>query len=67
MRLRFRQTTPSSQPDYPFQIGQIIHVSKLTPEFKRWIKAGYVEVLRDMPEAAVAPETERAVESGARR
>jgi hypothetical protein len=56
MRLRFVQTTPSDRPDFPFQPGQIIVVTKLTPEMLRWIKEGRAMPLDDAAEAAALGE-----------
>ena len=62
MRIRFRQTTPSSHPELPFQAGQIIQVPRLTPEIRQWLRLAYAEVLPELPEAAVlaTEDTERA-------
>ena len=61
MRVRFLQTTPSSNPAFPFQAGQIIQVERLTPELRGWIKASHAEVLREVDEAAMLePAGERA-------
>lgn len=55
MTLRFLMTTASQHPEYPFQAGQVIHLSGLTPEFRRWLSEGRVELVKDTePERAVA-------------
>jgi hypothetical protein len=62
MRLKLLQTMPSSREGFPFQAGQVIVVTKLTAEFRRWIKDGAAVVLRDeAPETAVVRDPERAV------
>lgn len=62
MKLRFLETLPSSNPDYPFQAGQIIVVGRLTPEQQRWVREGRVAVVHEaQPETAVPPTPERAV------
>lgn len=53
MTIRFLQTTPSMNPERPFQPGQIIHLTKLTPELRTWIKLGHAELVREDPEKAV--------------
>lgn len=66
-RLRFLQTTPSDNPDTPFQAGQIIAVDTLTPTMRAWLTPigdgrACAELLPEWPEAAVAPDdAERAV------
>ncbi len=67
MVLRFLQTVPSANPEYPFQAGQIISCPQLSAEMKRWLKAGLVVLLPESLEAAVQPETERAVAVERRR
>jgi hypothetical protein len=63
MRLRFLQTTPSANPDVPFQPGQVIQVARLTPEMQTWVASGLAEVFVDEAEAAVLGEPdETAVE-----
>jgi hypothetical protein len=37
----------------PFQAGQIVHLTKLTPEARAWVKAGDAVVLEDEIEAAM--------------
>lgn len=62
MKLRFLQTTPSSNPDFPFQPGQTIELARLTADLRKWIKHGHAEVVRDdSTETAVAPKGEKAV------
>lgn len=62
MRLRFLQTVPSLEPEYPFMAGQVITTPKLTPEMHRWVQAGWAEVMRgEQPELATVAPGERAV------
>ena len=58
MKLRFQCVVPSSNPDYPFQPGQVIDVEKPTAEMKRWLKDGKVIPVHepDTPEHAVVGE-----------
>jgi hypothetical protein len=64
LRLKLLHTMPSSREGFPFQAGQVIEVTKLTAEFRRWIKDGAAVVLRDdPPETAVKRDPERAVHS----
>lgn len=67
MRLRFVQMVPSSNPDFPFQAGQIIYVSKLSAEMKRWLKDGLAVAVPEPAEAAVVEDPERAVVGGVER
>ena len=61
MKIRFRQTTPSSHPEFPFQAGQIIEVPRLTPAIRQWLRDASAEVVPESPEAAVAvDDAERA-------
>jgi hypothetical protein len=53
MRIRFLQTTPSMNPTFPFQAGQIIEVPKLTAEMRGWLANGSAHLLKDEPETAV--------------
>jgi hypothetical protein len=66
MQLRFRQTTPSLSPDRPFQPGQVITISKLTAEMRRWLKDGMAELVPEVPEVADRPAGERAIVPPAR-
>lgn len=61
MKLRFLDTVPSSNPDYPFTLGQVIEVSRLTPEMRGWVKAGRAELVSEEPELATVSAPERAV------
>ena len=62
MILRFLRTTASASPEYPFQAGQRIHVTKLTAEMRVWIKEGAAEVERDgSAEVADQPRAEQAI------
>jgi len=47
MILKFLRTTPSASPEFPFQPGQRIAVTKLTAEMRAWIKDGAAELIRD--------------------
>lgn len=47
MTIRFLMTTASQSPAYPFQAGQVIHLSSLTPDLKRWITEGRAELVRE--------------------
>ena len=67
MKLRFLKVTPSNNPEFPFQAGQIIHVEKLTGEMKRWLKEGLAVALPDSFEAASIADPERAVEGDPKR
>jgi hypothetical protein len=61
-RLRFLQTTPSDNPEYPFQPGQIIAVEVLTKALRRCVANGMAEILPESEsEAAVVGPSERAV------
>ncbi len=53
MRIRFAQTLPSANPDFPVQVGQVINVPHLTPEMRGWLETGGA-VLLDPPEAEAA-------------
>jgi len=61
MTIRFLQTTPSAKPGFPFQPGQVITLTGMTREARQWLKDGRVEVVKEVPEAAVAGVSERAV------
>jgi len=62
MILRFLRTTPSSSPDFPFQPGQRIAVTKLTAEMRAWIKDGAAEVVRgEALEVSDEPDPDDAV------
>lgn len=71
MRLRFLQTTPSSNPEFPFQPGQVIYVTKLTAEMREWLtptgeSGPLAEIVKDEPERAIAPAADQP-EPGKRR
>jgi len=61
MRIRFLEATESMQPGYPFLRGQVIEVTKLTPEMRAWLKVrpdgtARAEVVKDEgPDAAALP------------
>lgn len=61
MILKFLHTTPSQNPDFPFQAGQRIEVPKLTPEMRGWIKDGFAVLVGEEIATAVVEPTERAV------
>jgi hypothetical protein len=64
VRIRFLRTTPSANPDVPFQAGQIIEVRTLTDELKAFLDGGdpCAVVLSDPPlEAATVGAPEHAV------
>lgn len=61
MKVRFLRTLASSNPEYPFQPGQIIVVPKLTLEMKGWLRDGAIQILPEPDEAAVVAAPERAV------
>lgn len=64
----FLQTTPSSNPDVPFQAGQRINVPRLTPELQQWIRAGHAELVREAGESTTdVPTPERAVTKAKKR
>ncbi len=67
MTLRFLDTLPSSNPDFPFQPGQIIHLPRLTPEMQRWVKDGRAQLIREEPELATVAPVERAVQPRGKR
>lgn len=54
MTLKFLQTTPSANPHYPFQAGQLLEATKLSAEMRQWISQGLAVLLKDEPERAVA-------------
>jgi hypothetical protein len=47
VRVRFLQTTPSASPDFPFQAGQVITLSRLTPEIRQWLNDARAVLLDD--------------------
>lgn len=61
MTLRFLALVESAAPDFPFQVGQQIAVTKLTAEMQRWIREGRAELVRDELETPSAPVREMAV------
>jgi hypothetical protein len=61
VRLRFLVTTASQRPEFPFQAGQEIVLTGLTPEVQSWLRGGLVVVVPEESEAAVVVPTERAV------
>jgi hypothetical protein len=62
MRLKFLQTTPSDNPNFPFQAGQVVDVDELSPSMRAAIASGAaVLVFAPGPEAAVVALSERAV------
>lgn len=61
MTLRFLETLQSSNPEAPFQPGQIIRLPRLTPEMQRWVRDGKAQLLHEEPEMAVVDPVERAV------
>jgi hypothetical protein len=67
VKVRFLETMPSSAPGFPFMPGQVIVVSKLTPEMQRWLSKGQIELMPEEPEAAVEGHVERAVLPKARK
>jgi hypothetical protein len=62
MRIRFLAVVPSSNPDFPFRPGQVVEAPRLTPEMRRWLKAGLVEAVKASEEITEPPAHERAVE-----
>lgn len=52
MTIKFLQTTPSENPDFPFQAGQIVDLP-MTKRVQQWIADGFAVV--------VVPEREKAV------
>jgi len=64
MKIRFRHTTESDRPEYPFQAGQIIALPRLNRKFSRWLKEQRIEIVQDEPERAIVDETEQAVLRG---
>lgn len=54
MRIRFRQPTPSENPEFPFHPGQEIEVPELPAYLQRWLELGHLDILA---EAAAAEET----------
>lgn len=61
---RFRQTVESSTAGFPFQAGQILTVPRLSREQKDWLKAAWIEVIREDPERALVAKGEQAVTRG---
>lgn len=67
MKIRFLQTTPSENPDLPFQAGQIIDVAHPTAAMLRCLEPAadgtqHAEVLRDdAGELATVGTSEQAV------
>jgi hypothetical protein len=59
--IRFLHTTPSMNPEAPFQPGQVICLDRLTPDFQRWIDLGFAEAVPATREHAVRPRGARAV------
>lgn len=67
MKIRFLQNSPSSNPEFPFQAGQIITTPSLTAEMRAALDAGTAEVLAEEPELAMqGPATEAAVQKRGR-
>lgn len=71
MRIRFLQTTPSANPDIPFQAGQTIEVATLTPAMRRWLEpigdgVPLAVLVPEAPEAAMVAPAERAVQPRAK-
>jgi hypothetical protein len=70
MTIRFLQTTPSGNDEYPFQPGQVIHVDRPSPELLALIDGVHAEAVRDegMPELATvrAPRKGKAAARGRR-
>ena len=64
MTLRFLQNTASQSPSYPFQVGQVIQVPRMTSEIRAWIKEGRAELVPESPEAAVVADPERTATLG---
>jgi hypothetical protein len=67
MTIRFLQTTPSDNPDAPFQAGQVIEVAKLTATVRGWLSAvrdgmPMAVVVPDEPQSAMVDAAERAVQ-----
>lgn len=61
MTIRFLQTCPSENPDYPFMAGQVISVACPTPLIRTHLANGMAEAVKtDDTERAVAPEIEPA-------
>lgn len=67
MTLKLLETLPSGHPEFPLQAGQIIRLSRLTPEMHRWVKEGKAVVLHEEPALAVVEPTERAVTYAGKR
>lgn len=68
MQIRFLQTTPSENADYPFTAGQVITVSVPSPFLLSLCDGIRAELVRDAGEeyAAIEP-SERAVVKTAKR
>ena len=63
MRIQFLETVPSGNPEFPFVGGQIVHLARLTPMFRQFIRDGKAYVLDgDEAEAAVLGTAEEATE-----
>lgn len=64
MRIQFLETVPSGNPEYPFVGGQVVHLARLTPLFRRFIADGKAFVLdgsEDEEELATIEAREKAV------
>jgi hypothetical protein len=61
VRIKFLHTTPSENPAFPFQAGQVIEVPALTPSMRAAIEEHQAVLLSEPPEAAVQEMPERAV------
>jgi hypothetical protein len=61
MTIRFLQTVPSENPEFPFQAGQVISLPVLPSYLRDHIKAGRaVLVTEDRIERAITPDPEYA-------
>lgn len=66
MKIRFRETTESVAPGFPFRIGQVIDidVTEVTPAMQAWLDDGRAELVTgeaDRLELAAVAMPERAV------
>jgi hypothetical protein len=63
MRVKFLQTTPSDNPDFPFQAGQVIDITSVTAPIRAALKTGSAVILANPEDlvTATAEASERAV------
>jgi hypothetical protein len=69
MKIRFLQTRASSNPAYPFQMGQTIEIPKLVEPFRAFLAEGAIEIVKEAApiETAVLEPTEETSTAAKRR